>query len=169
MSSLQPWPERQGSPVSNLQGSSRGDLKTLLWVLTQSYLGKNPTHPPWSFSHLPSQKLMSSTPQIPGINPTSPPPDHPPLSPEVSRPLSPKTDDLKTPDCSPPSNPQTPVIVSNPLFLPPPPLLPRYSPLTPAPRLPPRPDIGSELPQSSDRWDSLNNTPSYKRGNLEFW
>ena len=95
-------------------------------------------------------------------------PDHPPLSPAAIH-LSPNREDLVTPDCSPPSNQTTPVIVTNPHFLPPPPLLPRYSPLNPSPRLPPKPELGSKLQKASGRWDSLTNTPSYQKSDKEFW
>ena len=74
-----------------------------------------------------------------------------------------------TPNCSPPSHPTTPVIVTNPNFLPPPPLLPRHSPYQPSPLLPPQFPIGSRLPPPSCRWDSATNTPSYHKSNQEFW
>ena len=95
---------------------------------------------------------------IQGITPTNHPPNHPPFSPALSKSLSPNTEDLITP-----------VIVSNPNFLPPPPLLARYSPHLPSPRLPPRPDLGSRLPQPSGRWDNITSTPSYQRSDQEFW
>ena len=95
-------------------------------------------------------------------------PDHPPLSP-VAIQLSPRSEDLVTPNCSPPSNQNTPVIVTNPNFLPPPPLLPRYSPFNPTPKLPPKPELGSKLLKPSGRWDNITNTPSYHRSDQEFW
>ena len=108
--------------------------------------------------------------RIPGITPTQPPPNHPPLSPLPAADLSPSIEDLVTPNNSPPSsNPTTPVIVTNPNFLPPPPLLPRYSPYQPRPLLPPKPAIGSKLPQPSCRWDNTTNTPSYQKTDQEFW
>ena len=75
-----------------------------------------------------------------------------------------------TPNCSPPSShPTTPVIVLNPNFLPPPPLLPRYSPYHPNPVLPPKPPLGSRLPPPSGRWDNTTTTPSYHKPDAEFW
>ena len=59
--------------------------------------------------------------------------------------------------------------MSNPNFLPPPPLFPRYSPHLPSPQIPPRPELGSSLPAASGRWDPLTNTPTYQRGNESFW
>ena len=117
---------------------------------------------------------MSRTPSLRGITPTTHPEERAPLVP-VS-PLSRSSDtvpvDLITPNNSPPSvsvTPSTPVIVSNPNFLPPPPLFPRYSPHLPSPQIPPRPDLGSCLPKASGRWDSLTNTPTYQKGNKNFW
>ena len=117
---------------------------------------------------------MSRSPNVPGITPTSSPPDTQASISSVSIPIVstdfiPKEDSYKTPPCSPGhSNPQTPVIVTNPSFLPPPPLLPRYSPFIPAPQLPPRPDF-SRLPAPSGRWDNLTVSPSYQRPDREFW
>jgi hypothetical protein len=117
---------------------------------------------------------MSRTPSVRGIIPTTHPEER---APEV--PVSPSSRaseslpvDLITPNNSPPSisvTPNTPVIVSNPNFLPPPPLFPRYSPHVPSPQLPPKPELGSSIPSASGRWDPLTNTPTYQRGNKSFW
>ena len=98
------------------------------------------------------------------------PPNHPPLSPSQAKSLSPRLEGFVTPNCSPPSShPTTPVIVTNPNFLPPPPLLPRYSPYHPNPLLPPKPPLGSRLPPSSGRWENTTTTPSYHKPDTEFW
>ena len=112
---------------------------------------------------------MSRPPKVPGISPTSSPPDTQPSISTVSRDFTFTEDSYKTPPCSPGhSNPQTPVIVINPSFLPPPPLLPRYSPCVPVPLLPPRPSC-PRLPEPSGRWDNLILSPTYQRPDREFW
>ena len=101
---------------------------------------------------------MSQLPQVRGIQATAHL-DQPTLSPGK----------LVTPQSSPPSNPQTPVIVTNPNFLPPPPLLPRYSPYIPTPSLPPKPSIGTKLTPGAGRWDNYQSTPTYQRDTADFW
>ena len=111
---------------------------------------------------------QSSSHPIPITN-SQQPPNHPPLSPSQAKSLSPKLEGFVTPNCSPPSHPTTPVIVTNPNFLPPPPLLPRYSPYHPIPVIPPKPSLGSRLPPPSGRWDNTTTTPSYHKPDQEFW
>ena len=138
-----------------------------------------PTHPPMSRNYsipgIEPNPIPANADPIPDILINPDPcisinlPNHPPLSPAPIQ-LSPKSEDLVTPNCSPPSNQSTPVIVTNPSFLPPPPLLSRYSPLNPTPNLPPKPPkLGDKLPRPSGRWDNITNTPSYQRSDQEFW
>ena len=70
-----------------------------------------------------------------------------------------------TPPSSPiKSNPTTPVIVSNPSFSS---RKIRYSAQVPIPIVPNDPE--ARLPESSGRWDNHSLTPSYIRGDEEFW
>ena len=103
---------------------------------------------------------MSIPPNFPGIRACN---QLPQTSPSVGGEVQ------ATPPSSPPSNPQTPVIVANPNFLPPPPLLPRYNPYFPSPNLPPRSNLGSRLPSPAGRWDNFHSTPTYLTSERSFW
>ena len=110
---------------------------------------------------------MSKSPQVPAVSPVNSTVRASALPSLNVEDCVERNNAYKTPPGSPPqSNPQTPVIVQNPLAastL----HLPGSTLHIPPPTLPPNPS--RRLPDPSGKWDSYPHIPSYFRGNSNFW